>query len=360
MSSKHYRIIGMMSGTSLDGLDLAYAELHFEYGVWHYELGPCTTLPYDTEFRERLGRAIELSPEDHARLDREYGTYLGEAALDFIRTNRLQPDAIGSHGHTSHHRPAEGVTYQLGDGAEIARITGITTVSDFRRQDVSLGGQGAPLVPIGDRLLFGSYAFCLNLGGISNISLEAGGNRIAYDIGMANLPLNFLCGLAGTAYDVGGNMARSGKPNFTMLKQLDELEYYRIPPPKSTGLEWIKSEVFPLLLRSKSSIEDRLHTVVLHNCRQICKSILSHHPSSGSSLLITGGGAHNTFFMETLEKELDGIVRLEVPEALLIDYKEALVFALLAALRLEGKINVLCSVTGSKRDSSSGSVHRTQ
>jgi len=353
-----YRILGLMSGTSLDGLDMAYVEFCRRDGQWRYALGPCETIPYTPEWRDRLRSAIDLPEHLHDELDREYGLLLGRLADEFLRRNQLVVDAIGSHGHTSHHRPQEGITFQLGNGAELAGQAGTTVVCDFRSQDVGLGGQGAPLVPVGDRLLFRAYTFCLNLGGISNVSLEEEGRRIAYDIGLANLPLNYLSEQLGMPYDSEGKLARGGNLSIELLDELNRLAYYDQLPPKSTGLEWVRTEVYPLLDRYELPIEDKLHTVVAHNCQQIRKALKKHHPAPGARVLVTGGGVRNLYLLEQLRQELDGIAEVVVPDQELIDYKEALVFALLAVLRLRNEVNVFSSVTGALRDHCSGRLYR--
>lgn len=360
-ASQRYRMLGMMSGTSLDGLDMAYVEFEKNEIGWRYRLGPCQTLPYPGEWRKALSEAVSLDETRHQHLHTEYGRYLGERARDFLAENSLYVDAIGSHGHTSHHRPSEGVSFQLGNGDEIARISGRTVICDFRAPDVALGGEGAPLVPIGDEILFAEYDFCLNLGGISNISYRQSGRRIAFDVGMANMPLNYLSHKLGYAFDANGEWARSGRLDPQLLGQLDSLDYYRLSPPKSTGQEWFIKEVVPMLEKNDSPVADQLHTVVIHNCRQI-RAAISNAKIDGvngpARVLVTGGGIKNSFFRERLSSELNGVAELVVPSRTLIDYKEALIFAFLATLRLRGEVNVLSSVTGATRDHTSGSIHQ--
>ena len=351
-----YKVLGLMSGTSLDGLDMAYCQLWKENNQWNFSIKHTKDVPYSDEMREYLKKAIYLSDEDHSQLHKDYGVWLGKQAKAFIEELNEEVDFIASHGHTSHHRPEDGVTFQLGDGQLIADTSGKQVVCDFRSKDVSLKGQGAPLVPIGDRLLFHDYDFCLNLGGISNISFEKDGERIAFDIGMANMPLNYITNKMGLSYDENGELARSGQLDKALLQQLNNLEYYRLPYPKSTGYEWFTSKVIPLITASNLSEIDLLHTIIHHNCEQIAIAVHKYNSKPKSKLLVTGGGALNAFFIDTLQEKLGQSTEVVVPNKTLIAYKEALVFALMGVLRLEGKINVLRSVTGATEDSSSGEV----
>ena len=352
-----YKVLGLMSGTSLDGLDMAICHIWEENGRWDFSFGPTKDVPYSREMGEALKGAIHLSVSRHGALHREYGIWLGQQSKTFLGESGSQVDFISSHGHTSHHRPDQGITFQLGEGQLLADHSGTQIICDFRAKDVSLGGQGAPLVPIGDKLLFHGHDFCLNLGGISNISFDRAGSRIAFDIGLANMPLNHIARSMGLDYDKNGTLARSGKIDPGLLDRLDHLEYYRLPHPKSTGLEWFTQEVLPLVEASKGSQMDLLHTFVHHNCAQIASVVHGHAPGPKSTVLVTGGGALNPFFMETLQEKLGPDHALVVPDPTLIAYKEALIFALMGVLRLEGRTNVLRSVTGAKEDSCSGEIY---
>ncbi len=355
--SSVYKVLGLMSGTSLDGLDMAYCHIWEEKSGWQFTIERTKELPYSDEMREYLKNAIHLSEKDHAQLHKDYGKWLGEQSKTFIEESGIEVDFIASHGHTSHHRPEDGVTFQLGDGQVLANVSGKQVVCDFRTKDVGLGGQGAPLVPIGDRLLFHDYDFCLNLGGISNISFEKEGKRIAYDIGMANMPLNYITHKMGLDYDENGKLARSGKLDEELLKKLNNLDYYRLPYPKSTGYEWFTSKVVPLIEASESPEADLLRTFIHHNCEQIASQVHKHADQPKSKLLVTGGGALNQFFMDVLQDKLGPMVEAIIPNTTLIAYKEALVFALMGVLRLKGITNVLNSVTGAHEDSCSGEVY---
>ena len=351
-----YNVLGMMSGTSLDGLDLAYCRFWQENETWDFEIRQCTTISYDPSLYDKLKNAIYLSEEEHAQLHEEYGQWLGKQAQQFVQKHKLPVDFIASHGHTSHHLPEEGITFQLGHGQQLANASGHKVICDFRSLDVQLGGQGAPLVPIGDELLLLAYDFCLNLGGISNISFKKNEKRIAFDIGMANMPLNYITEKIGLKYDAGGQLAQKGILVPELSEALDQLDYYQLPYPKSTGFEWFSQEVKPLIEKSGSTPKDLLHTIIHHNCEQIAKVIQNENQSTRGKLLITGGGALNDFFVATLQDKLGERTEVVVPPKKLVEYKEAMVFAFMGVLRELGQTNVFASVTGASKDSCSGVI----
>ena len=266
-------------------------------------------------------------------------------------------DFVSSHGHTVFHQPEKRLTYQIGSGQELANLCGFRVVADFRSLDVSLGGQGAPLVPIGDQLLFPQYDFCLNLGGIANASFQVDGQRVAYDISPANMLLNHLSVQIGQAYDKAGEVAKSGKLNKRLLEQLNALAYYQQPYPKSLGYEWFIQKVVPLVEASAISKPDKLCTSVHHIAAQISRDLIRQSPDSKSKLLATGGGAKNTFLIETLQNYLGEAIKVVVPEASIVDFKEAMVFAFMGVRKMRNEINCLKSVTGASRDSSSGVIY---
>lgn len=354
MADQSIQILGLMSGTSLDGLDMALCEFHESEQGWSYRILSTGFRAYDEPLRGKLRTAIGAKPEELLRFHERFGQWLGTQARDFLGREGARPHAIASHGHTVHHRPDEGFTFQLGAPQQIALATGLKTIGDFRSLDVALGGQGAPLVPVGDQLLFGAYDFCLNLGGICNVSFEQDGKRAAYDMGIANMLLNHLCAPLGIAYDREGMIARKGSLNPDLLKALDALPYYAKPYPKSTGFEWFQEAILPLLQQSPDRAENQLHTAVRHIAGQTGRQLQAL--SSHGSVLVTGGGALNTFLIEVLQEQLGPGFSIEMPPVELISFKEALIFALLGALRLKGQTNVLASVTGASRDSCSGVV----
>lgn len=354
---KIYKIIGLMSGTSLDGLDLAYCHIWEENRSYKFDIKASKHIPYAKEMELKLKDAIFLTADELLQFHNSYGTWLGKQAKIFIDEEQLEVDYISSHGHTTHHQPQKGVTFQIGSGQHLANESGLSVICDFRSNDVALGGQGAPLVPIGDALFFESYDFCLNLGGISNMSFEVEGKRIAYDIGLANMGLNYSTRKAGFNYDDGGKISRKGKINPTMLDALNSLDYYDLPFPKSIGYEWFVEKVVPIIEATNDSIENILHTSVMHVAEKVAKEILRNSKKTEHTVLVTGGGALNHFLIETLQAKLGDTVLLVIPSKKIIDYKEALIFALMGVLRITHQINVLAAVTGAARDSSSGVVY---
>lgn len=347
----HYHILGIMSGTSLDGVDLAMC--HFDYSDkgWQYRIERAHTVHYSEEWRKRLKHAMQLNGLELTLLDYELGQYFGQLAKEFIRDCGIRPDFISSHGHTIFHRPSQGYTLQIGKGSAIAALTKQPVVCDFRSLDVQLGGQGAPLVPIGDALLFSDYDFCLNLGGISNISFDMMGERQAFDICPANMPLNELASQLHLPYDADGAMARKGKVHSSLLHTLNDLSFYKHEPPKSLGKEWYDHEFYPLLKASGHSPEDLLATTVEHIAIQIGQVLQGWR----GKMLITGGGAWNSYLIERLQDHTE--VECVVPDAHTVNFKEALIFAFLGLLRWHVQTNTLSSVTGANTDSIGGAIY---
>ena len=354
---KTYQIIGLMSGTSLDGLDLCYCHITKDADKWAFEIMETKSIAYSDDMRTELKDSIYLKADALLQFHNTYGTWLGQQAKQFISDHKLEVDFIASHGHTTHHQPEKGLTLQIGSGQHLANESGCKVICDFRTNDVALGGQGAPLVPIGDQLFFGVYDFCLNLGGISNISLEQKGKRIAYDIGLANMILNYITRKIAIDYDKGGALARTGSINQDMLNRLNDLKYYLLPRPKSIGYEWFVEEVIPIVDDTEDTTENLLHTSIHHICDKVAQQVRLNNTKNESSLFVTGGGALNHFLIEILQEKLGKRTKVVVPEKELIEFKEAVVFALMGALRMEQEINVLKSVTGAIRDSSSGVVY---
>ena len=342
-----------MSGSSMDGTDLACCDLTWDGQDWTSRILASETIPYGPEMKSKLALACLWKPEQIEELDRELGGYYASLLNDFHQRQALVPDLISSHGHTILHDPGRGVTFQAGNGTIMAENTGLPVVNDFRREDVAQGGQGAPLVPIGDKLLFAGYDGCLNLGGFANISYDnPEGIRVAYDLSPANMALNHVASLKGLAFDRDGELARRGTPHSGLIERMNELGYYHQSPPKSLGREWFLDQLLPLLNQSTLSPEDLMATVLEHIAYQMARGI---NDAGIKSLLVTGGGALN----RTLIKRLNhyATASIEIPEDQLIHYKEALVVALLGVLRIRGEINCLSSVTGGKQDLSAGSVH---
>lgn len=349
-----------MSGTSLDGLDLAYCHIWKTDTGWNFEIKQTHSISYSEEIQAKLKNSIYLPADQLLQFHNSYGSWLGLQTKEFITTNKLEVDFIASHGHTTHHQPQNGLTFQIGSGQHLANESATKVICDFRTNDVALGGQGAPLVPIGDKLFFGQYDYCLNLGGISNISFENNGRRVAYDIGLANMILNHITQKIGLQYDKGGALAKTGKINQSMLDQLNDLEFYKLPFPKSIGFEWFVEKVVPIVQASSDSVENLLHTAIHHICDQIALQIKTQQNKTNQSLFVTGGGALNIFLIDCLQEKLGEETKVISPSKTLIEFKEALVFALMGVLREEQKTNCLSSVTGAKRDSFGGVVHLPQ
>jgi anhydro-N-acetylmuramic acid kinase len=344
------RVIGLMSGTSLDGLDICLVKFTEENGGWKYEIEKAETVRYSGEWINGLLAAEKKSGDELDQFSAAYGKYLGECVKDFISRNKISPpDFIASHGHTIFHQPEKGITFQAGDGAALREASGLPVVCDFRTLDVSLGGQGAPLVPVGDELLFGKYTYCLNLGGIANISTSVSGKRIAYDICAVNYVLNRLAKKAGKDFDEDGKLSAKGKIIPSLLEKLNALPYFHKSPPKSIGREWIEAEIFPLLNDAEKT-EDLLRTFSEHIALQVAACC------DEGTMLVTGGGAHNKFLISLLREKCK--TEIIVPDKETVDFKEALIFAFLGLLRWENKINTLSSVTGASRDSSGGVIYR--
>lgn len=342
-------IIGIMSGTSLDGLDIAYCDIH-EDG---FELLAAETYPYGEEWERRLSTLEHATAYEYALANVELGHYIGQQVNRFREEHPGEVDAIASHGHTIFHQPHLHLTTQIGDGDAIAAETRLPVVFNFRNLDVALGGQGAPLVPIGDRLLFGQYDACLNLGGIANISYETESDRReAYDICPCNMALNLLARRQNKSYDADGLMARKGNVSFPLLAKLNSLEYYRMPLPKSLGKEWFVANIQPLIDTEEPSIEDLLSTIVEHIAYQIAEAVKGRDIVT---LLVTGGGAKNKYLIERLQTRLPDC-HITVPKDSIIDYKEAIIFALLGYLRLTQRNNCLSSVTGAVADNCGGDI----
>ncbi len=347
-----YSGIGIMSGTSLDGMDIAFSTFRRINDGWDYKIKEAMTCNYSSEWQQRLSGSRNLSGYDMSILSRDWARLASHNIIEFCSDHSLKPSFIASHGHTVFHQPENKLTLQIGDGAVIAAKTGILVVCDFRSQDVELGGQGAPLVPAGDKLLFGEYKYCLNLGGFANISYDKNGIRKAFDVCACNVILNYLSQKKGLDFDKNGTVARSGLIIFDLLKKLNALDYYKQPEPKSLGIEWAEKYVFPMM--HGHNIADLLRTYTEHIAIQLANITKNH---GQGDILVTGGGAKNDFLLERINALSNSFC--VIPDDKLIDYKEALIFAFLGLQRIQGNINVLASVTGAKYDHSSGCLYQS-
>lgn len=353
-----YKVIGLMSGSSLDGLDIVYTQLEEIRGAWTYEIIHAECIPYNTDWIAALRHATDINVNDFLKLNTRYGRYIGEQVNGFIAKYDLvhKVHFIASHGHTVFHEPGNHTTCQIGDGASIAAITGLPVITDLRSVDVALGGQGAPIVPIGDKLLFKDYDYLLNIGGIANVTVQQNSTWMAYDVCPANQVLNALAAREGQPMDTDGAMAAQGKLLRDVLQQLDNAVYYGLQPPKSLSNEAARDMAFPPLLESEHNNYDLLHTATYHIAYQVAESVKKHVDQKGQAkMLVTGGGAFNAFLIAEIRKLLPNI-EIVVPSSDLVKFKEALVMALIGVLRWREEITVMSSVTGAGRDSVGGAL----
>lgn len=343
------RIIGVMSGTSLDGIDIALCEfssigIKYKYQILHAE-----TIPIECSLKEEIESVFKGSAMQLAALNAKLGHVFGRAVADFCSKYNCSPDFVASHGQTIFHKPQDGFTCQLGDGAAMAAECGIPVICDFRSSDVAHGGQGAPLVPIGDELLFSEYDYCLNLGGFANISYKENDKRVAFDICAANMALNLLAQSVGKPFDDEGKMAAAGQLNELLLNELNSLEYYSLPAPKSLGREWFETKLRTLIERNLPP-NDLLRTYTEHIAIQIAKVVIPR-----KKMLITGGGAFNNFLTERIA--FHSAAEIIIPDEITIKFKEALIFAFLGYLRINNIPNCLSSVTGATKNCTGGAVY---
>lgn len=353
---RKYYVVGAMSGTSLDGLDIAFCEFSVKDNELRaFSILDAHTFSYSEEEKNMLS-LMKASAQELAQADFAFGRKIGISVKAFLEERGLQADMVASHGHTIFHQPALGFTTQIGNGAAISAMIGLPVVSDFRSMDVALEGQGAPLVPIGDLLLFQEYHYCLNLGGIANISVKKEGSIFAYDICPANMPLNLLVNQIGLEFDRNGDIARSGKVHNELLAKLDSLTFYQQPFPKSLGKEWVDTEFLPLIESFDIPLKDKLATVCEHISIQIANEI-AQSPSHNAKLLVTGGGAFNSHLVTLIQDKLRSKCEVVVPDKQLVNFKEALIFAFLGLLRVQNKPNALKSVTGAQADNIGGALY---
>lgn len=357
-----YRAIGLMSGSSLDGLDIAFVEFHENAGRWTHEILQADCYPYPADWVNRLKNATSLPALDYQLLHIDYGHYLGQQVNNFIEQHQLyyKVALVASHGHTTFHLPSKKMTAQLGDGAAIAAQTKLPVVTDLRALDVAFGGQGAPIVPIGEKLLWQEYDYFLNIGGIANLSINSN-PYIAFDVCTANRVLNMLAADAGKEMDENGAMAAAGAINNDLLEELNALDYYKLAAPKSLANDYGTDIVYPLIKESGCSVPDALRTCTEHITTQISEAISNssgfNPQTSNLKLLVTGGGAFNTFLIQRLQEKIKAFnIEVVVPDAKLVSYKEALIMALIGVLRWRQEYNVLASVTGASRDSIGGAL----
>jgi len=348
--NQKYTVLGLMSGSSLDGIDLALCEFTHDT-AWSYKIFKATTLPYTRFWVNKIKSPYLLTGLELIELDHSLGKFYGNRINNFLSEIAEKPIAIASHGHTIFHQPQNGFTLQIGHGADIFATTSIPTINDFRSLDVALGGQGAPLVPIGDTLLFPDFPICLNLGGIANLSYWQNGKFIAYDICPLNQVLNYYAEKEGLPYDNGGQIAKSGQINNDLLQKLNHYPYYKLPFPKSLANEEIAKN-FLSIFPETISVPDALATAVEHCAMQIASSL--NQSALSGNILTTGGGAWNTHLINTIQSKLNPDLKIHIPDAETINFKESIIFAFLGLLNILGESNTLKSITGAKTDSIGG------
>jgi len=355
-----YNVIGIMSGSSLDGLDIAFVQLDEIRGNWTYQVLNATCVPYPAEWHQQLKHASQVSVPEYLKLNTAYGRYIGEAINEFIKSNALDHKVhfIASHGHTVFHDPANYTSTQIGDGATIAAVTSLPVITDLRSIDVALGGQGAPIVPIGDKLLFGQYDYKLNIGGIANITVPHNEDVLAFDVCTANQALNALAAKADKKMDENGEMAAQGSILLDVLSELNGQAYYSKPAPKSLSNEAAIELAFPSLMESPHSLQDMLHTYVQHIADQVATAVQQYPAGKETAtMLITGGGAFNAYLVHKIQAALEPLnVMVQLPDETTIKFKEALVMALIGTLRWREETNVQASTTGASRDSIGGAL----
>jgi anhydro-N-acetylmuramic acid kinase len=353
MKKEHFYVIGVMSGTSLDGLDLALVEFGLNDDKWSYRFVSTTTKSYSKSWQKKLEEARYLAVDSLAGLDRDYTTYLAEEIQLFRNQNPTYTiDLVCSHGHTVHHKPDQGITFQIGNQKELSSLLKTTVVCDFRVQDVALGGQGAPLVPGGEYYLFSEYEACVNLGGFANISLLKQDQLIAFDVAAANLIFNRFAQKLNLPYDADGKIAAQGLLIPALLEELNALPYYKLEFPKSLGVEWITDQLTPIIKAyNQEKVTDLMHTYSVHLARQLVNVL----PKSGK-VLFSGGGTHNLFLMQQIQTI--SIAEICIPNDLMIDYKEAMIFGFLGLLKHRGEDNCFASVTGARHNHSAGVIFK--
>jgi anhydro-N-acetylmuramic acid kinase len=348
-----YRVIGLMSGTSLDGVDIAYCKFALKNKAWRFSIAAAQTFSYADRWQKRLSSAHLLSAGELLQMHAQYGKFVGQLCNQFIKQKKIKKvDLIASHGHTIFHQPKNNLTFQLADGNSIHATTGLPVAFDFRSLDVALGGEGAPLVPIGDKYLFSDFDICLNLGGIANLSTDIHGKRMAFDICFCNMILNYLSAKAGKDFDKNGTLASKGSINHKLLSSLEKIYHANQKTKPSLGREGFEKEFQSILDNESIPLHDRLRTA----CESIASEIARSIPDSNKKmkLLATGGGALNVFLIDLLKSKLSSKTKVVIPPKTIINFKEALVFGFLGVLCLRKENNVLKSVTGASHNSCSG------
>ena len=354
---KEFLVIGLMSGTSLDGLDMAACQFKRKNDKWQFNIEKAESVEYEPDLRSQLAEAVYLSGLELSLLDLSLGRFFGESVKSFCQRHKLKPSFISSHGHTIFHQPDKSLTLQIGNPESLSHYAGLPVVANFRLADVLNGGQGAPLVPVGERYLFPDFQAFLNLGGIANIAIHGSETIKGFDVTACNMALNYLAGKRGLAYDANGDIANSGRLINELFEKLNSLPFFSIRGPKSLGFEWFSEQIKPLLDTSPASLEDTMCTVVHHIAWQVNQEIAQFSGTGDLKVMATGGGAHNRYLVSKLNEYGQHKRHFEVPDSIIVEYKEALIFAFLGLRRALGLSNISHLVTGASSDVSAGSIH---
>ena len=350
MKNNKYNVIGIMSGTSCDGLDIAHCLFYKKNNYWIFELINCIDIPYPKQIKDRLLNCSHLDALSLKILDLDLGEFFKNEISKFIQSSESKFDLISSHGHTVFHDPKKKLTYQIGNPFIIYSSIRIPVVFNFRELDVIMSGEGAPLVPYGDKKLFNEFDYCINIGGILNISKLYEKKLIGYDICPGNIILNKFSRKLRKEYDIDGRLSSSGNFNSTLFKVLNEIDYYKGEIPKSLDISYIEKIYYPLF--TDIDPKDILHTYVNHIAYQINNAI----QKKKSRVLLTGGGAFNAHILKKISYYNKHDHKFIVPNKDIIIFKEAIIFAFLGFLKLLKKKNISKSVTGSNFSSSSGLI----
>ena len=348
---REFKVIGIMSGTSLDGIDIVYVNFKLDIN-WKYELINSKTYKYEKRWSSLLQSISKEKINSIIKIDKDYTKLLSKHIINFINEFSIKDiDFVSSHGHTALHQPSKSLTYQIGNLPIIAKYINQKVVCDFRVQDVELGGQGAPLVPVGEEYLFSEYDTFINLGGFANVTRKIKNNLIAYDICPINIVFNHLSRKLKLKYDDRGYIASTGNLNEDLYSHLQRLNYFKQEPPKSLGVEWVNDQIHPILNKFQNiPLEDLMNTFSNHFAFQIVKNI-----ENQDKVLITGGGAYNDFLIERIKNLTNS--KITIPDPKIIEYKEALIFSFLGLLRVLEINNCYSSVTGAKKDHCSGKIY---
>jgi anhydro-N-acetylmuramic acid kinase len=375
------RIIGLISGTSVDGVDAVFAEFSGPPERPEIRQLGFLTAPYDESLRREIlavsGGDVR-SAQELSRLDHAVGDAFGRAALAVLAEAGKTPDdldLVGSHGQTILHDPARGETWQVGEPSRIAAATGAVVVADFRRADMAVGGQGAPLVPLFDTLVFREPdhgRVLLNIGGIANLTVLPAGHGtsgvFAFDTGPGNVLIDEFVRHATegrTSYDDGGRLAAAGRVDEELLAGFMEHPYFYEKPPKSTGREVFGAAFVALTMgewvRGGERLEDLVATLTEFTALSIAESIKVYvRPRADvSEVLVSGGGIHNDTMMKRITEELEDFqVRTLETVGFSSDAKEALAFALLARETVAGRAGNVVGATGASSPVVLGSITR--